>query len=294
MDPRITVCLVMSLATQVRALACNLSQKNGSHQCYGVSGEPLYLHLIANSNNEGISLKKGDTIVLKSTTKSSKLTLSDEKRSEFLNGTFRLNEAMRKDSGDYTIEIHDTRGKLLRLINMQLDIQVPVSPPMLFHICVRHEEAVGICISDGDDLQYSWTLNSQILNSGVPYNVVKLKNNDTGELTCIVQNNVSSQNSTIVATACQDVSSQFLFLAVTLAVVLTVTLISLLKLFNHIRKKQRCRCDTSDNGNNEHVVYADVRVNKQRKQTKKQSSATEIEYGQMKNTRRGRQPIDTF
>lgn len=155
---------------------------------------------------------------------------------------------------------------------------------------LHHGESVVTCSSEGDGLQYSCTLNGQNLTRRVAYDhyqssVIILKSDVTGTLTCMVQNKVSSSNSTIdLSLACSGnlrtvdfiptfwiksttlfhlhgqqvlcsdvfflvVSSQFPLLAVTVSVALTVgTLTLLLALFvgiNHLCKKQRSRFDTS-------------------------------------------------
>ncbi|XP_045075205.1 uncharacterized protein LOC123488356 isoform X2 [Coregonus clupeaformis] len=213
-------------------------------------------------------------------------------RSQFINnGTFRLDRVIEDDSGDYQLEIHNSEGTMMLRVNMLLVIQAPVSEPVLSHLCLPHGETVVTCSSEGDGLQYSWTLNGQNLNRSVAYDVyqnsvITLKSDVTGTLTCTVQNKVSTSNSTIdLPLACPVVSSLFPFVAVPVA--LTVgTFTLLLALFvgiNHLCKKRRSRFDTSENGD-EGVVYADVKIGKKRNPARKQRPpATEmVEYGQIK------------
>ncbi|KAM9436943.1 uncharacterized protein ACWYII_015041 [Salvelinus alpinus] len=176
---------------------------------------------------------------------------------------------------------------------MLLEIQAPVSEPVLSHLGLPHGETVVTCSSEGDGLQYSWTLNGQNMTRSVAYDhyqnsVIILKNDVTGTLTCMVQNKVSSSSSTIdLSLACSVVSSQFPSVAVTVSVALTVgTLTFLLALFvviNHLCKKQRSRFDTSESVD-EVVVYADVKIGKKRNQARKQRppDTETVEYGQIK------------
>ncbi|CAB1333191.1 unnamed protein product, partial [Coregonus sp. 'balchen'] len=144
-------------------MVCNLSQGNGTHQCYGALGESLSLHLGSDSSNEQISLKKGDKRVLNFKIGDdwrSKLPQDYVNRSEFFNnGIYRLDTVIDDDSGDYLLEIHNSEGTMLGRVNMLLDMQAPVSEPVLSHLCLPHGETVVTCSSEEDGLQYSWTLN---------------------------------------------------------------------------------------------------------------------------------------
>ncbi|XP_064827254.1 uncharacterized protein LOC135543860 isoform X2 [Oncorhynchus masou masou] len=170
---------------------------------------------------------------------------------------------------------------------MQLEIQASVSEPVLSHLCLPHGETVVRCSSEGDGLQYSWTLNGQNLTRSVAYDhyqnsVIILKSDVTETLTCMVQNKVSSSNSTIHLLACPVVSSQFPSVAVTVSVALTVGTLTLLALFvgiNHLCKKQRSRFDHSERCD-EVVVYADVKINQARKQRPPDTET--VVYGQIK------------
>ncbi|CAB1315893.1 unnamed protein product [Coregonus sp. 'balchen'] len=283
MDLLIIIVLVVTAATQVGATACNVSHGNGTHQCYGALGEALSFHLAVDCSIEETRLKKGDKLILQyNIGKGWKSKLHSEfvNRTEFFNnGTLRLDRVLENDSGDYQMEIYNSRGSLLRWFNIRLQIQAPVSVPVLSHYCLPHGETMVTCSSEGDGLQYSWTMNGLTLS--VAYNAVTLKSSDMAELTCIVQNNVSRSNCTIDLPACPG---NFPFVAVTVAVALTVgTLTLLLALYvgkNHLCKKLRSRYDTSESINEaEDLVYADVTINKQRKQ---KPPATEmVEYGQI-------------
>ncbi|KAJ7996413.1 hypothetical protein DPEC_G00236820 [Dallia pectoralis] len=82
-----------------------------------------------------------------------------------------------------------------------------ISESRLSSVCLSHGEIVVTCNATGDRLRFSWTLNSQILNrtvaSGENYSSVStLKADVPGVLTCMVQNEVSSSNSTITLPTC--------------------------------------------------------------------------------------------
>ncbi|XP_055791527.1 uncharacterized protein LOC129863509 [Salvelinus fontinalis] len=296
MIPLIIIVLVATAAAQAGATFCNLTEESGNHQCYGAVGECLSLHLTANRDEEKITLKKGDNRILYFQTGEdwrSKLNQDYVNRSEFFNnGTFRLDGVIEEDCGDYQLDIFNSEGTKLRRVNMQLEIQAPVSEPVLSFLCLPHGESEVTCSSEGDGLQYSWTLNGQNLTRSVAYDhyqnsVIILKSDVTGTLTCMVQNKVSSSSSTIdLSLACPVFSSQFRFVIVTVAIALAVgTLVLLLAVFvgvNRLCGKLRFGHTTSGCSNDEGaaVVYAEV-FNKRK--TEVNQKATEMmEYGEVK------------
>ncbi|XP_023842958.1 uncharacterized protein [Salvelinus sp. IW2-2015] len=151
MDPVITIVLVVAAAVaaavQVSAVACNLSHKNGTHQCYGALGESLSIQLAADSSNEEITFKKDLTRSLHFKTGEdwrSKLHQNYVNRSEFFNnGTFRLDRVIEEDSGDYQLETYNSEGAVLRKVNMLLEIQVFSSQFRFVIVTVAIALAVG-------------------------------------------------------------------------------------------------------------------------------------------------------
>ncbi|XP_029626006.1 hepatocyte cell adhesion molecule [Salmo trutta] len=298
MIPLIIKVLVVTAAAQVSATFCNLTEESGNHQCYGSVGESLSLHLTANRAEEKITLKKGDNRILYIKTGEdwrSKLHQDYVNRSEFLNnGTFRLDSVIEDDSGDYQLDIFNSEGTKLRVVNMQLEIQAPVSEPVLSHLCLHHGETMVTCSSERDGLQYSWTLNGQNLTRSVAYvhyqntttSVIILKSDVTGTLTCMVQNKVSSSNSTIHLLACPVFSSQIHFVIVTVAIALAVgTLVLLLAVFvgiNRLCGKLRFLHTTSGCSNDEGAAVVYTEVFNKRKREVNQKATEMVEYGEIK------------
>ncbi|XP_036823775.1 uncharacterized protein LOC110509383 [Oncorhynchus mykiss] len=305
MIPMIIIVLVATAAAQVSATFCNLTEESGNHQCYGAVGECLSLHLTANRAEERITLKKGDNRILNFQTGEdwrSKLHQDYVNRSEFLNNTtFRLDSVIEDDSGDYQLNIFNSEGTQLRRVNMQLEIQAPVSEPVLSHLCLPHGETVVTCSSEGDGLQYSWTLNGQNLTRSVAYDhhqnsVIILKSDVTGTLTCLVQNKVSTSNSTIHLLACQSnvrtvsfpqfFSSQIRFVIVTVGIALAVgTLVLLLAVFvgvNRLCGKLRFGHNTSGCSNDEGAAVVYTEVFNKRKREVNQKPTEMVEYGEIK------------
>ncbi|CAB1333189.1 unnamed protein product, partial [Coregonus sp. 'balchen'] len=133
-------------------MICNLTEESIDHQCYAALGGSLSFRLTANTSDEKITLKKGHKRILHFKTGEdwrSKFPQDYVNRSEFFNnGTFRLDRVTQDNSGDYLLEIYNSEGTLLCRVNVLLEIQ----------------ETMVTCSSEGDGLQYSWTLNGQNLS----------------------------------------------------------------------------------------------------------------------------------
>uniref|UniRef100_UPI003AAA4DD2 uncharacterized protein n=1 Tax=Centroberyx gerrardi TaxID=166262 RepID=UPI003AAA4DD2 len=285
---------------------CNLSDGSGTRQCFGALGEPLFFHLTSRANEREIQLIKDNKhLLLKIVNGLATLDQEYINQSEFfINGTFKLDCAMERDSGDYQLETFDSNGVLLRQVNMQLEIQAPVSEPAVSQVCVSPGEKMISCSSEGDGLEFIWTLNNQLLmrtrtprqflsnwtldkqsmarnttvqvKSSVLTNSIGLHGQLTGNLTCCVQNKVSRSETAIHLTSCKASLSHH-FPVVTVAVIASAaTLLFLLALCLGItcKKCKKTRSQTVNAGNYEDdVVYADVVA--------------------MKNTRKARRPDST-
>ncbi|XP_039871570.1 uncharacterized protein LOC120723856 [Simochromis diagramma] len=121
-------------------------------------------------------------------------------RSSFFprNGTFRINNLSRTDSGDYTLETFDSDGKSSDMWTLQLIVQAPVSSVLLGSECLSQGEMRVSCSSEGGYRpQYSWTLDgrtlsdSELLSVNNDDNIITLKQHVSGRLVCLVRNNVS-------------------------------------------------------------------------------------------------------
>ncbi|XP_039871571.1 uncharacterized protein LOC120723857 [Simochromis diagramma] len=122
-------------------------------------------------------------------------------RSSFFpsNGTFRINNLSRTDSGNYTLETFHSHGELSGVRTLQLFIQAPVSSVLLVSECLSQREMRVSCSSKGGDSpQYSWTLDGRTLTdaellsgNNKSNNIITLKQQVSGRLVCSVRNNVS-------------------------------------------------------------------------------------------------------
>ncbi|XP_036826016.1 uncharacterized protein LOC110504834 isoform X4 [Oncorhynchus mykiss] len=179
------------------------AREDGS-QCYGALGGTVYLQLTNITGYNELSFYKGPTgartEILKM--RMDKWLIKDttiEDRVHFFinNGTFRLNNPRRNDSGEYLLQEFNSVGKLSGIRGLQLFIEAPVSSPQLSSECLSHGEMKVSCSSEGDGPQYSWTLDGQTLRDtetspGEETNTITLKKDLSGDLTCTVRNNINS------------------------------------------------------------------------------------------------------
>ncbi|XP_071267300.1 uncharacterized protein [Salvelinus alpinus] len=180
-------------------------RENGS-QCYGALGGTVYLQLVTDATRyDDLSFYKGPTgaktEILKR--KKDKVVIKDtpiKDRVHFFinNGTLRLNNTRRNDSGEYLQETFNLLGIALETRGLQLFIEAPVSSPQLSSECLSHGEMRVSCSSEGDGPQYSWTLDGQTLRDSETSpdnetNTITLKKGLSVNLTCTVRNNISTE-----------------------------------------------------------------------------------------------------
>ncbi|KAM9413824.1 uncharacterized protein ACWYII_025450 isoform 2-T2 [Salvelinus alpinus] len=178
------------------------AREDGS-QCYGALGGTVYLQLTNTTGYNELSFYKGSTgartEILK--TKMDKWVIKDtpiRDRVHFFinNGTFRLNNTRRNDSGEYRLNTFSSNGRMWTR-EIQLFIKAPVSSPQLSSECLSHGEMRVSCSSEGDGPQYSWTLDGQTLRDTETFpddetNTITLKKGLSGDLTCTIRNYISS------------------------------------------------------------------------------------------------------
>ncbi|XP_042069219.1 pregnancy-specific glycoprotein 22-like isoform X2 [Haplochromis burtoni] len=121
------------------------------------------------------------------------------------NGTFKITNVKRNDSGQYSIEVFNSDGVQEKNIHFTLDVkdngkvEAPVSSVLLVSECLSQGEMRVSCSSEGGDSpQYSWTLDgrtltdAELLSGSNKTNIITLKQHVSGNLVCSVRNNVSN------------------------------------------------------------------------------------------------------
>ena len=109
-------------------MECNLSVSMGPLKCFGALGDPLMFHLPKNEKNMMLKKENISTILNPNrlNTKHMKVILHEKYIDHctfFNNGTLKLNNARRTDSGQYRLQTHGSDGIFVNEINMHLEIQ---------------------------------------------------------------------------------------------------------------------------------------------------------------------------
>ncbi|XP_029627179.1 uncharacterized protein LOC115205382 [Salmo trutta] len=180
------------------------ARQNGT-QCYGALGGTVYLQLVTDATRyDGLSFYKGSTGAKTNILETRKdiwvirdTTIKDRVHFFINNRTFRLNNTRSTDSGEYLLETFNSVGISSGTRGLHLFIEAPVSSPLMSSECLSHGEMRVSCSSEGDGPQYSWTLDGQTLRDtetspGDETNTITLKKGLSGNLTCTIRNNISS------------------------------------------------------------------------------------------------------
>ncbi|XP_029515445.1 T-cell surface antigen CD2-like isoform X3 [Oncorhynchus nerka] len=285
------------------------ARQNGS-QCYGALGGTVYLQLT--TRYDELSFYKGSTgaktEILKMKMGKWVITYTPiEDRVHFFinNGTFRLNNTRRNDSGEYLLLKYDSEGKLSGTRELQLFIKAPVSRPQLSSECLSHGEMRVSCSSEGDGPQYSWTLDGQTLNdTDAPpdnkTNTITLKKGLSGDLTCTVRNYINSDTVSRRISHCPGL------------IYVNCTLSNGTKISEWVNATGNTLCvepttvttesPTSKTftvislstvkGDSQDVEYADVRILRQEMRQKEREAPVEVEYGQVNEACGPQQPVE--
>ncbi|XP_050928235.1 uncharacterized protein LOC108899225 isoform X27 [Lates calcarifer] len=169
-------------------------------QCYGALGGTVVLQLMDSASEIfRYEWKKNNKTAILQGGKNKKLINQIENRSSFSDGTFRINNLSRNNSGEYTLQTYDSNGKKSEPQTLQLFIQAPVSSVLLVSECLSQGWTRVSCSSEGGDSpQYSWTLDghtltdAELLSGNHETNNIILKQDVSGRLVCSVRNHVSS------------------------------------------------------------------------------------------------------
>ncbi|XP_040908205.1 uncharacterized protein LOC121191164 [Toxotes jaculatrix] len=272
---------------------CNFSEPNASPQCFGAVGQPLIFHL-PNTIDKDIKLTKDNKSRILKAAKNQIQSLDEEyvyKDYNFTSGTLNLTNTMKRHSGNYVLEQHAPDGALLKKVHVHLKIQAPVSKPAVSQMCLSPEEMKVSCSSEGDGVEFIWTLDSNLLiqtkdHSPSPTNwtpnmeslagrtakqdkpsvsnvTISLDGQLTGNLACNVRNTVSRDETVINLKSCK---ATVLPVAVIVGAFTLPLLVALC--IGVINLRNKSRTTTVNEGNSEdEVVYTDVIVTSNQKKT---------------------------
>ncbi|XP_076143264.1 uncharacterized protein LOC143125565 isoform X3 [Alosa pseudoharengus] len=210
---------------------CDVTQNAA---CYGALGGPVYLQLI--EDTRGCELKIYRENKRAFTFRKTKPGFHDEfntpsvlQRWQFVpdNGTMIINPAERRDAGTYRVVIYASTGTSVGQHTVQLTIEAPVSDMDLSISCSANGERSVRCSSNGDSIQYSWSLDGRPLGEtdadvSSDNQTLLLRGDVTGQLTCSVRNHVSSTHTTPLLFGCSGGISP-VFISVWLAEIIIFT-----------------------------------------------------------------------
>ncbi|XP_013133003.1 uncharacterized protein LOC102076834 isoform X1 [Oreochromis niloticus] len=170
-------------------------------QCYGALGGTVDIQLMdSTSEIPRIQLLKNSLVIL--FVRNNKVISNTIKHRSLLfpsNGTFKINNLSRNDSGNYSFITFNSDGKASDEQTLHLFVQAPVSSALLVSECLSQGEMRVSCSSEGGDSpQYSWTLDgrtltdAELLSVNNESNIITLRQHVSGRLVCSVRNSVSS------------------------------------------------------------------------------------------------------
>ncbi|CAI5652026.1 unnamed protein product [Oreochromis niloticus] len=179
----------------------HFDRRQDGAQCYGALGGTVDIQLMdSTSEIPRYQLLKNSLRIL-DVRRNKVISNTLVHRSHFFpsNGTFRINNLRRNDSGNYTLQTFNSDGYSSGERTLQLFIQAPVSSVLLLSECLSQGEMRVSCSSEGGDSpQYSWTLDghtltdAELLPGNNETNIITLKQHVSGHLVCSVRNNVSN------------------------------------------------------------------------------------------------------
>ncbi|XP_017282679.1 T-cell surface antigen CD2-like isoform X2 [Kryptolebias marmoratus] len=180
-------------------------------QCYGALGGAVIIQLM----DDALTIprfiwKKNNTILFR--WKYNKIVFNNIGNRSLFNdnsGTARTNNLNKGDSGEYELEIYNSNGKQTGKRTLQLSVQTPVSSVQLVPQCLSQGQMKVSCSSEeGDSPQYSWTLDghtltdSELLSGNNETNIIVLRQNISGRLSCSVRNHVSNESKDTQISTC--------------------------------------------------------------------------------------------
>ncbi|XP_063344572.1 uncharacterized protein LOC134637933 [Pelmatolapia mariae] len=152
----------------------------------------------------------------------------------------------------------------------------PVSKPAVSQMCLSPEQRTVSCSSEGDDVEFIFLLDDNLLIKTQPnisenHNIsnvrISLHDQLLGKLMCIVQNNISREQTIIHLTRCAGNISDHCVM--TVAVAGSIAILLILAVFFGIRKFQKTGIMTvNEDDAEEDVVYSDVRLKQDGRETR--------------------------
>nr|XP_054594978.1 hemicentin-2 isoform X2 [Nothobranchius furzeri] len=257
-------------------------------QCVGALGGAVDIQLVDNAAEmPRLEWKKNGSMIVQWRSKNNTTIIRDN-RVTFIpsTGTVRINNLIRDDSGQYKLQNFNSDGRSTANRTLLLSVEAGVSSVQLVSECWSQGQMQVSCSSEeGDSPQYSWTLDghtltdSELFSGNSQTNIIVLRQNISGRLVCSVRNRVSESSREKDISTCAEqwpvmvgvLSALAFFLVVGVAVICC----------------QKKRQKPKEEGEEQEMTYADVRiVQQQRRQVEQCVQEEGVEYGQVRFTNR--------
>ncbi|KAL4631357.1 T-cell surface antigen CD2-like [Arapaima gigas] len=235
-------------------------------EVYAATGSTVYLHApLTNSANDFL-WKKGDTEIS---------TFPHLGHVSLMpNGTLRLENALRNDTGTYTTEVFTRAGKLMFIKHYHLYILDPVSVPVVQYECCSHGFSQFKCFVDkGDDVVYQWSFHSVPATGQNTFsNNIPIWQHGSGTVTCTAKNHVSAQQSPLFNFTCtgggppeKDITRIGLLVVIFMILVcFAVAVMRLYFLHQHQRDPSNLKDNSVSNNSSisktNEVIYSDIKT----------------------------------
>ncbi|KAK2829103.1 hypothetical protein Q7C36_017093 [Tachysurus vachellii] len=165
-------------------------------ECYAAQGQRLHLQMVEEDRFSLILSNNPSTnhFILKYTKTQLNQPKPDSSRWQFVrdNKTMILNCTERSDSGKYTLVVNDEDWNIKTFYNLQLKIEAEVSSVKVSYSCLSPGIRKVSCSADGDNLHFSWTSDLKLFTRLEDGNSSLLLEQNHGNVTCHVENHVSS------------------------------------------------------------------------------------------------------
>ncbi|KAM4555488.1 uncharacterized protein PAE49_014524 [Odontesthes bonariensis] len=182
-------------------------------QCYGALGGAVVLQLMDDASEiPRYEWRKGASVIL-SGRKNNIVTNTIKIRSTFIpsNGTLKINNLSRTDSGEYTLRLFNLNGRETGERTLKLSVEAPVSSVQLVSECLSQGQIWVSCSFEAvDSPKYMWTLDghtltdTELLSGSNETNIITLKQHVSGRLVCSVRNHISSVSKELMISVCRD------------------------------------------------------------------------------------------
>ncbi|MCJ8739610.1 hypothetical protein PDJAM_G00049230, partial [Pangasius djambal] len=179
-------------------VVCRFTETN---QCYVALGQRLHLHMV--EEDVFYLILSGNTSTNQLILKYKKTQLDQPKpnspRWQFVNDnkTMILSSAERNDSGRYLLAINDAVGNIKKHYRLQLNIEAVVSSVKVSYSCLSPGIRKVYCSADGDNLRFHRTSDLNPVSQLEDGNSTFLLEQSHENITCHVENHVSSEQSSI-------------------------------------------------------------------------------------------------